>query len=343
MTVTATTYTKDLDRKIDVSLPSEDVPAGGPAFFEELARRYTPSMYLDVGNVCNIACTYCCVPRPEAYISDRADLDWIVDAAAQQGIEGAVFIGGEPTIYRDFFKLLARLRARRYREIVLTTNGLMLGYREFVDRMVDGGVSIVHLSYDDFDPDVLVQLLKKRQAPAVLDAALENLVQRPEPMLYLYAVVCRQNVGHFDEYVRRVAALQERRGTPIGVMLAAMKPMERAMDHWDDIMPRMAEAAAAIGSAVDVGRELGVPVVFKHVPPCLLPDHQAHNFDRYVRDGRMDLSTGRSIPPPRSQFDVKGAPCEGCPHDAACYGVHRNYVDGFGWGEFGARGGDGWR
>ncbi len=71
-----------------------------------------------------ITCDYWKSRWQDAISTERAVE--LLNEVAQAGIPGLRFTGGEPLLRRDFFEILEKAKASRFKRIVLQTNGLLL-------------------------------------------------------------------------------------------------------------------------------------------------------------------------------------------------------------------------
>ena len=301
---------------------------------EAFVERVTPMLHLDVGNVCNLACAYCGLDRAErVYVPTEALASHLARGAAL-GLRRVAFVGGEPTIQRDLPSLVARARELGYEGITLTTNGLMLAYPAYLDRLIAAGLNGVHLSLDDADPVRRARMAGNPKAGWLVDKALDNLLSRPGLFVYLYAVVTRETLGRLPELLRHVRALARRAEREIPLVLTALKPTGRAWDHHEALLPHPAQAAAAIRAAARLARHLGVPLIHWGLPFCLLPGYEAGSMDTLFAEARLHLTTGETLPASRDEAMVKREACEGCRWEPSCPGVHRRLAARFGWEPF---------
>ena len=252
---------------------------------------------------------------------------------ATHGIERATLVGGEPTIRKDFFTILEQVRDAGFRDVVLTTNGLMLSYPEFVDGLISRGVATIHLSLDDFDPGILAELSRNPTAPPLVLSAFENVMSREELDLFVYAVVTRHNMENLSRYVQRVHEAG-RSGRMASVVFTAVKPLERALENRREIMGSYRETAGTVKAALEAARDLGVTATYRNIPLCLMGGWEAWSLDAYLTESRLDLETGQVLPALRDASYLKGEGCVSCFWDPHCLGVHRNYLSWAGWDEF---------
>lgn len=325
-------------RLIDVTRAVAEPPCAPPSGIARLVERYTPSFYLDVGSECALHCVYCCVPRgvndDEVRTETEESLRGALRTAGQHGLKKVALLGGEPAQRKDFFDLCKAARDAGFEEVILTTKSARLADPEFIDQLVRHGVTIVHLSLDAFDPELLASIIGGRRAATALLQAFDNLLARPDIDTYLYAVLARANLGSFDAYVRRVAELSQRHGVTVPVILAGMKVLARADRNETSILPRAADAAAAAREAIALGKTLGVPIATRHLQPCLLGELRTHALEAYIRDARVDLDTAEVLPPERDEWTARVDACGACSCATWCDGVQRRYVAIAGEGEF---------
>ena len=124
------------DRRHDVEIrifrdPPTDIHC--PEEIVVLAKSLAPAFYIDVGNVCNQNCVYCSVERRQLYRTRKQDALDNGLAAMRHGFSTCVLIGGEPTIWPPLFSVLEQLNTAGLMGTVLTTNGLMLSYKPYVE------------------------------------------------------------------------------------------------------------------------------------------------------------------------------------------------------------------
>lgn len=310
--------------------PACDTPVD---FMVRFSGRSSNVFHLNLGNVCNMSCRYCCLDHSQQYYATPESVADTIVKAARWNFRKCALVGGEPTIRRDLLHTMQLLTSSGISEITLTTNGLMLSYPKVVDSLVSAGIRTVHLSIDDFDPVTTNWLSRNPKCGDLVFKALDNLMNTPEIETFLYGVVTRANVGHLQNYVESVAALPTLSRTP-DVIFAGMKPVGNLLDDPGDIQISLTESASAIKSAIDRGRELGVGVGFKNIPNCLMRGYEGYNLDAYLIELEFNLVTGEYSSIADSDRQTTGKACPSCRWIDSCAGVFKGYSDMFGWAEF---------
>ncbi|HEX9051136.1 MAG TPA: radical SAM protein [Anaeromyxobacter sp.] len=286
---------------------------------------------LDVilGYDCNLACDYCtCVGSPPGRALPSGRVLEALRDGRRDGFDAASFTGGEPTLRRDLVALVRAARGLGYAEVKLQTNGLVLAHRPNVARLLDAGVTLVHLSVHTHLADAYDRMVRRPGAHALMAQALANLVESGVP-LRADLVVTASTYPRLEAAIRWLAALGVRRVDLWWVSLTDANRENVAS------LPRVADAAADLAEALAAARELGVEARSLHVPRCLLGPDAGHAWD--------PGSSRVRVVSPEATFDLADSrlagrvhvpACEGCPHREICPGIRPDYLAHFGEGEF---------
>lgn len=128
---------------------------------------------------CNNKCTFCYASAPERgpivgeMTTDEVKriIDKIVDQAKVPTIS---FTGGEPTLRRDLFDLIAYARSRKMRANLIT-NGIRSAEPEFVAKLKDAGLNSAQVSLEAADANVHNQIVGNPRAFEKTVQAVKNL------------------------------------------------------------------------------------------------------------------------------------------------------------------------
>ena len=281
---------------------------------------------LKVGYTCNNSCIFChsSEHRRQPDLT-TAEVAARIDACAAAGCDTVVLSGGEPTIRPDLLRV-ARHAADRGLDFGLVTNGRMLAYGGLLDRLRARRLRYLYVSLhgDETTHDAMVRAGAQAQTLAGVRAAARCGL-RPT----VNCVVTRHNVGALGALVDQLADLG-----PLRVTLSMVEAKGRALEAFDDVVPTVTEAAAAIAAAVGRARGRGLEAAHDGTPFCLLPgledlydDLRTNGFAFMAEAFEAELS------PVDDRNRVRPAPCGGCAHAAGCPGLYRAYFDRRGDGE----------
>ncbi|GGP19366.1 heme biosynthesis protein [Thermocladium modestius] len=160
----ATAYLHSDDEAVKKMLGDPAVRRGlvttlrGIALFGVTTPQKLPAPFFIVWNFtnsCNLRCIHCYqnAGRP---LPNELSLDEklrVVKELDEAGVPAIALSGGEPTVHRDFWPVLAEI-ARRGFYPAIATNGLTLSNMEFAEKARRAGLRYVEISIDAADPRV---------------------------------------------------------------------------------------------------------------------------------------------------------------------------------------------
>jgi molybdenum cofactor biosynthesis enzyme MoaA len=219
---------------------------------------------------CNSACAHCTVadvPASEAR-SPQAALAELI-AARKRGCDELVFMRGEPTLRRDLPALATAARKLGYRLVQIQTNGRMLAYPDYLERLIHAGV-------DFFEVALFGATAATHDAVSADPGAFE------QTLAGLRALAARPRVGHLVSVAVLAANLDELVG--MAELVAALglariqynftRPVAAQPGRWrTDLLARLDQAGPPLRSALARARALGLQTSTEAVPLCHLdPD-----------------------------------------------------------------------
>jgi cyclic pyranopterin phosphate synthase len=151
------------------------------------------NLRLSVTDRCNLRCSYCMPEQdyvwlPREDILHFEEIERLVDAFADLGVDKVRLTGGEPLLRRDLPVLIERLAARpAIRDLAMTTNGVLL--KDAAQALKSAGLHRLTVSLDTLRPDRFHALTRSNDLDRVLagiDAAAPHF-----PGLKIDTVVIR--------------------------------------------------------------------------------------------------------------------------------------------------------
>jgi cyclic pyranopterin phosphate synthase len=119
------------------------------------------SLRISITNRCNVKCFYChhdgIVPQNYEMTSD--EMQRIVKVAKEIGIEKIRLSGGEPLIRDDIVDIVTKISSIGFRDISLTTNGVLLG--KYAEALYNAGLTRVNVSFDTLNPETYKFITKR--------------------------------------------------------------------------------------------------------------------------------------------------------------------------------------
>jgi MoaA/NifB/PqqE/SkfB family radical SAM enzyme/SAM-dependent methyltransferase len=278
---------------------------------------------IKVGYGCNENCTFCHTLDVRHIDGSSDEVVAKIQRAKALGHTMVVLSGGEPTTrpeLLDWGSLVARLDM----DLGLVTNGLMLAYPELVERLLERRLRYVYMSLHGGTPRVHNSLVRADTFGEAM-RALANLSGRGLD-LTINCVVARQNVAHLRELVDALRPFPD-----VTVKFSMVQPKGGGVAHFESLVPRVSEVAAAVVDAIGYaggrGRHDGIPL-------CLLPGLE----DRYADLKTDDYATMVEIGEPDffpvdDKAKLQPEPCRDCTLRGPCPGLYAEYHQHFGHDE----------
>lgn len=287
---------------------------------------------IKVGFACNNRCVFCAQGekrRDVGCVEPQVIVDHMRRAFAPG--RGLVLTGGEPTIRRDLVALVRRARAIGYRQIQIQTNGRMLHYERAVRRLIAAGVTEFSPALHGPSPEIHDALTRAGGSFAQTVAGIANAIACGAAVV-TNTVACLGNLEHLKATIEVLGSL--------GVchaQIALVHPVGTASARFDEVVPRISDAAHSIAGAVHRGRALGIHMVVEAIPPCLLRGLETAIVEDDIPETTVVDLDGAAFAFSdwrRSEGKAKGPPCERCERADRCEGPWREYPERFGWDEY---------
>lgn len=292
---------------------------------------------LHVTDRCNFHCDFCVwgetLHRGAEDIS-RRELEGFLEENRDGGFEQVNFHGGEPTLRRDLFDLLATVRRLGYPGVSIQTNGWALAHRRFTEGLVEAGVHQVVISVHGATPRVHDALVGSVGSLARVLAGMDHL-RRLGVAVRTNTVVMRPNLQQLPDIADLVA------GHGAGhVNLSSLMPSGRA---WPDEGGRMVtyeESHGPVAEAVYRAEAVGARVTLEGFPRCSVPGLEDRCLQRDGASGDQIKCFIRGQVWDNHDSHVEdhckshGPRCRECRYRADCPGVYTLYARSRGWSEF---------
>jgi len=241
---------------------------------------------------------------------------------------GIVLTGGEPTIRKDLVRLVAAAHTIGYGPIQVQTNGRMLSYPNVLAALLAAGVTEVSPALHGPTAEVHDALTR---APGSFEQTLGGIRNAVDAGVTVVTNTVVQR-GNLDVLVQTLEVLA---GAGVRhAQMAMVHPVGTAAERFDEVVPRLDEAAPRVRRTFEAGRYLGLRVVVEAMPPCFLRGLE----DAVVEDSIPETTVVDLDGEPmafsewrRGEGKAKGPPCTRCSRADRCEGPWREYPDAHGW------------
>ncbi len=173
---------------------------------KDLLGREIDYLRLSVTDRCNLRCTYC-MPAEGVELVRHADLLGFEEISRVCGILTGSFgitkiriTGGEPLLRKGLPELVGMIRGFAPRELVLTTNGILLP--RYADDLACAGLQRVNISLDSLRDGVLASICRARVTVGMIEEAVEAARSSGlEPVRVNVVLIPGVNEGEIVDFV----------------------------------------------------------------------------------------------------------------------------------------------
>ncbi|MFA5188678.1 MAG: radical SAM protein [Patescibacteria group bacterium] len=127
--------------------------------------------YIQLNRTCNQKCLFCSNPE-NGNVLDLAQVKFYIDDFANKNYQGVILTGGEPTLNADLEKVISYAKSKGL-EVRIITNGQKTADLEYLKKLKNVGLDLIHVSVQSYDPKIQDYL---SQNPGSLKNILKTLV-----------------------------------------------------------------------------------------------------------------------------------------------------------------------
>jgi len=286
---------------------------------------------------CNNHCRFC-IDADKKKIPGRNTAEIIAEikAARERGATYLELIGGEVTIRRDALELIKTARDLGFTTISLTTNGRMLSYPDYAEKIIQAGLTDIVFSIHGYDAASHDYFTRVPGSFAELTQGINNL-----------RALNFQNIGSNTTIVKQNYRDLEKIGQFIlsqGICNAEFIFVDcnegAAKNNFSEFVPTVTEIIPFVKKCLDLGRAAGaLHWHVRYLPLCYLADYldQISELDE-VRKFQTEHSAPDFFNPHAeagraSVGRVKAPQCQNCKLNNQCEGIWKEYAEKYGLNE----------
>lgn len=282
---------------------------------------------------CNSACQHCTIADIAHHPEPRVEEVWAeIVRGRRDGCTELVFMRGEATLRRELLSLTRKARRLGYAHIQLQTNGRMLAYEEYLDRLLEAGMTYFEVSFFGDEAAVHDAIDGCPGAFEQASAGLRHLARRGAGCLVTVPVV-RAN------HQRLPALVDTLHGLGVGrVQFNWTRPVQVDGRWVTGPLVRLAAATPFIREALARARALGMRGETEAVPLCHLAAEDrggADVLEDFSRHQVADVHRREASMAAHRRVSRPLAPsCAGCSAREICPTTWAAYQELFGTDEF---------
>lgn len=158
------------------------------------------SPYLYIGYQCNNNCLYC--SEADEYMDNLVpkSFDQIKEEIrkVRRKYDFVNFMGREPTLRKDFLKILKFTQGLNFQQVGFTTNGRMLAYPDFAKSVLETGVNQIVISLNGATPKIHQKLTQVAGSFNQTLAGIKNVMKFKNPEVSIIANLPLNKLNYFE-------------------------------------------------------------------------------------------------------------------------------------------------
>lgn len=286
------------------------------------------------GYTCNNNCKFCYdIEKRNNNIPDLStnQIKQKLIIAKNNGCNYVDFLGGEFTIRQDATSLIEFAKDLGFKTIAVTTNGRLFSYINTLRKFSKSGMNHVIFSLHGNTEELHDMQTQVPGSFKQLIKAIENAKELGID-IGTNTTITKLNI----EQLPKIAEFLYRIGSRNAEFPFLDPTTGGGNINFDELMPKISEAAPFIKQALDIGKKNKVPHWhIRYFPMCELTGYEnfiseaTSSFSKEVHFGpeftNMDVDTSRKV-----VGKEKSKLCAGCKYDSKCEGVWKRYAEVFG-------------
>ncbi|OGF24988.1 hypothetical protein A2303_05325 [Candidatus Falkowbacteria bacterium RIFOXYB2_FULL_47_14] len=287
---------------------------------------------------CNNNCVFC-IDAEKRGIRGKTTEEIMKEMAAsrKRGSTYLEIIGGEPTMRPDFLRLIEFSSSLKFKTIAVTTNGRLLSYRDYAEKIIKAGLTSVVFSIHGHRPGLHDGLTRVKGSFNELLKGLDNLKKLNFNSIGSNTTIVKQNYRFLPEMGRWLL----KQGIRNAEFIFVDPNYGAAKLNFRKLVPKISEIAPYVRECLDIGKaDKTDHWHIRYVPLCYFPDH----LDRISEIDEVKKFKSEHIAPDFENYAVessraaigrtKAECCRLCRLNNICEGIWREYVRHYGDGEF---------
>jgi MoaA/NifB/PqqE/SkfB family radical SAM enzyme len=287
---------------------------------------------IKIGFVCNNNCLFCVqgnkrnIYYNKSFVQVKEEL-----SNALKDCKEVVFTGGEPTIHKDFMRILKIAKAMGFKSTQIQTNGRMFAYRSFCLEAIHSGADEFCIGFHGCNANMHDGLTCSQGSFKQVVKAIENIKSLGR-RIATNTVITKTNFKHLPKIAKLLVDLEVDQ-----FQFAFPHILGRAAKYRKYLIPQKRIIINYVKHGLDVGIKAGKTVMTEAIPYCFMSDYENYIAERIIPETKVfdaDFVVDEYSKYRRSKGKEKNEKCKFCKHFDLCEGPWKEYPEYFGWEEF---------
>lgn len=292
------------------------------------------------GYKCNNRCIFCInydkreIPSP-SYSEVKKEMI----SVRKRGSTYLELIGGEPTIRPDIINLIKFAKELNFDTIMIATNGRMLSYEDFAEKIIKAGLNSIVFSLHGHNAKLHDSLTQVPGSFKQINQGIQNVKDiirklKINVSLGTNTTIVKQNYKYLPqigEYIRKLELYNAE-------FIFVDPSYGGAYDNFDKIVPKISDIAPYAHKCLDIGKKYKIPHWhIRYVPLCYFTNYldqisELHEIKIYSNTEHIapDFYDSNTVENRKKIGRLKPEKCQGCKLYDICEGIWKEYLKHYG-------------
>jgi uncharacterized protein len=264
-------------------------------------------------------------------ISDKSTQEILSDIAKARasGSTYIEFVGGEPTIRKDFLKLVKYAKEQGFETIMFATNGRMLSNKEYAQKILEAGANHIVFSIHGHNSSLHDNLTKSSGSFKQLMKGIDNLKTLNFTNIGSNTAIVKQNYLHLLD----IAKLIDKLNIKISEFIFVDPTHGAPKTDFENIVPKYEQVSAKVNELLAYAKENKMKHWHVRYYPLCFIDQQFHDAVSEIHE--VNTFNTEHIAPDFSNKDVESSrrsisrmkkqECSVCIYNSICEGYWKEY------------------
>jgi len=265
---------------------------------------------INITSKCNSNCIFCSRLIGE----DFSDPKEKIPGRIKRQKETISLEGGEPTLCPELFKWISLAKKGGTREIILTTNGILLCNVNYCRKLIKSGITLFNINMPSHIPELHDFLTGTKGTLKLKLQAIKNLISLGQgAKTRLTFVITSENYKTLPDYVKFV----KKNFPEIFYIALNFIKIDGRVRKREDLVPRLRDIGLYLEKALEYCQENRIKILSDGLPLCYLKGYE----DRAIDSHKIIHKNPTFLWEKRQH-----ANCADCSVNALCSGARKDYL-----------------
>jgi MoaA/NifB/PqqE/SkfB family radical SAM enzyme len=287
-----------------------------------------------VGYQCNNRCQFCIDANKRDLVNKTtSQIKREMIEARDRGATYLELIGGETTIRPDALELISFAKNLGFKTISMATNGRMLSYPEYVQKIIKAGLTDVIFSIHGASSKIHDSLTQSPGSFKELLKGLVNFKKMNFKKIGSNTTIVKQNY----RFLPQIGQFIKDQGIKNAEFIFVDPNCGGAYNNFNKLVPRISQIAPYVKKCLDIGKKNKLPHwSIRYVPLCYFQDY----LEQVSELQEVRTFQTEHLAPDFENFDVESSraligrqkteKCKDCRLFDQCEGIWKEYLKHYG-------------